>query len=564
MPQGAVSLIGATGDWGAEDNWTVALRSRNASMQPVATLATATFASAGPDVVHLSIPEPRQTVDPSSTPYLTLDLTPVGRPPAVLAAAGGVNLTVTGEPSGSAATSLPPLVPGPYDRSSLALAIPLPAGRQYELADATVTLIGATGTWDAGNCWRAALQRRADGLDPVSTRGSAWFGTGGAGVLSLPVAGRTVRADETPVLTLGLTKYGDAPSLLSAACEVELRAWREEQATTDTYDAAGNTLSEVGPDGVFAYAWDPDNRLRSATADGAPATYAYDATGLRRRAEDAGGAREFVWDGQNLLAELDESQARLAQYTDFPGAWGGLTSRRAGDESEFYGFDLSANARQLLDALGAVDEEMLYEAFGSELLTGSTPYGFGGQVGYDRDTAERLYVRARHYRPGSGSWMSRDPVARRGTEPPYRYSFSNPVSWMDASGLRAGIGRCWDCPLSVFGDALWNRTGYVQFDPTCRFHLGWVYPEVGEWPFVPSPGHWYPTDGFWLDGDLHKIGGQTCVRVFCSASGYQLEICARWVTCLAGLSGVWPISNPAEIGRPGKLPPLIPPPIIGW
>ncbi len=44
----------------------------------------------------------------------------------------------------------------------------------------------------------------------------------------------------------------------------------------------------------------------------------------RRRLPRAGN----TWDGRILLAELDAALATVAGYTDFPGGWGGLTSRR--------------------------------------------------------------------------------------------------------------------------------------------------------------------------------------------------------------------------------------------
>ncbi|MCC7492131.1 MAG: hypothetical protein IT204_07300, partial [Fimbriimonadaceae bacterium] len=66
----------------------------------------------------------------------------------------------------------------------------------------------------------------------------------------------------------------------------------------------------------------------------------------------------------------------------------------------------------------------------------STPAGFGGQLGYYRDQRERLYVRARHYRPGRGRWMSRDPLGRVFRDRIMQlYGAGNPVADTDPSGL---------------------------------------------------------------------------------------------------------------------------------
>ncbi len=169
-------------------------------------------------------------------------------------------------------------------------------------------------------------------------------------------------------------------------------------------------------------------------------TSAYDATGLRRQKTAGGSTTHFVWDRVNLLAELDDTLARLAQYTDYPGVWGGLSSQRRNSTSSYYAFDLSANTRALFNGAGITDR-YLYGAFGVEqIVTGSTenPMRFGGQVGYFRDLAERLYVRARWYEVGVGRWVSRDPAI-----PPYLlqagylYAMDSPASLGDPSGLQA-------------------------------------------------------------------------------------------------------------------------------
>jgi len=102
---------------------------------------------------------------------------------------------------------------------------------------------------------------------------------------------------------------------------------------------------------------------------------------------------------------------------------------------------MSANTRDLLDAAGA-PVHYLYSAFGPELLApaGSNPYRFGGQVGYYRDEAERLYIRAREYAPGVGRWVSRDPIVGAGGSALVRslagpYGYPRPHTATDPSGL---------------------------------------------------------------------------------------------------------------------------------
>ena len=145
-----------------------------------------------------------------------------------------------------------------------------------------------------------------------------------------------------------------------------------------------------------------------------------------------------MWDGQNVLLETNQTGITQAHYTDSPGQWGGLTSRRAGSSSSFYGFDLTSSARMLTDITATDIADYLYDAFGHELVTGGSvvnPYRFVAQYGYYRDAASRLYVRARHLDIDKGRWTSRDPLGfDAGDWNLYRCVDNNPVIWTDSSG----------------------------------------------------------------------------------------------------------------------------------
>src|SRR5205085_848137 len=102
----------------------------------------------------------------------------------------------------------------------------------------------------------------------------------------------------------------------------------------------------------------------------------------RRRKVTAGGTTHCVWDGQNVLQEADASYATAAQYTDFPGVWGGLSSQRRSGTSSFYGFDPQGNTRALANSAASITDRYSYKAFGEELATSggsANPYRFCGK-----------------------------------------------------------------------------------------------------------------------------------------------------------------------------------------
>lgn len=200
-------------------------------------------------------------------------------------------------------------------------------------------------------------------------------------------------------------------------------------------------------------------------------TYAGD--GQRRRKSTSGGDINYLWDEENILKELDGSNALVAHYTDFPGYWGGLSSlalptgaftQAAGmgafnavqfnqatfnqsneeveTESHFYLFDLQSSNRLLLDASAATDNEYLYKAFGEILqATGTTrnPFQFQGQAGPYFEANNRTWMRARIYDPITGTWYSEDPIGFDGGNwNLYGFVGNEPINGVDPSGLIPG------------------------------------------------------------------------------------------------------------------------------
>ena len=213
------------------------------------------------------------------------------------------------------------------------------------------------------------------------------------------------------------------------------------QGTTQC-DANGNVTAQTQDGQTTTYLWNTQNYLTKVTApDGSSESYTYCGEGIRRTVVNASGTRTFIRDGKNILLETDASRAPIRRYTHRGEMWGELISLSQGGASRYYGFDGSANTRLLTDESAGVSDRYLYSAFGEELeVTGSSanPLRFGGEVGYYRDDAERVYVRARHLDVSAGRWVSRDPIGFGGGDwNLYRYVENNPTNQIDPSGLQA-------------------------------------------------------------------------------------------------------------------------------
>lgn len=102
-----------------------------------------------------------------------------------------------------------------------------------------------------------------------------------------------------------------------------------------------------------------------------------------------------------------------------------------GDTEWFLG-DALGSVRQLVGDDGDVILARDYTPYGqplSESGTGSSKYAFTGEQ-WDSDIA-LLFLRARHYRPEVGLFLSRDPVNQNH---PYLYVKANPINLIDPTG----------------------------------------------------------------------------------------------------------------------------------
>ena len=192
----------------------------------------------------------------------------------------------------------------------------------------------------------------------------------------------------------------------------------------------------------------------------APTTYAYNGDGLRASATHSGITAQQTWDVSGslplLLAENTGSAA-----TDFIYGPGGIPFEQIqpNGAASFYYRDVQGSTVGVADASGNVVATVTYDPYGNPTATvGSfaTPLGYDGQM---TDAESGLtYLRARYYDPGTGQFMSRDPlVAITGSA--YGYGGDDPLNGRDPSGLWFGID---DIVASVAGAVVGGTTSVIE------------------------------------------------------------------------------------------------------
>ena len=215
---------------------------------------------------------------------------------------------------------------------------------------------------------------------------------------------------------------GDAETETSPPYEPDNRA----------VDANGSTLSD--PTGK-TYTRDFENRLTQVVNPGVgTTTFSYDPFGRRIQKSGPLGTTNFLYDGANLLEEVDNGGNLLARYTQSGLIDETISEVRSGTTSYYQADDLSS-ITSLSNSSGALSNTYTYDSFGNlTASSGSTanPFRFTGRE-FDSETGLYFY-RARNFAPNVGHFISQDPIRFGGGVDFYVYVGNNPLTRIDPSG----------------------------------------------------------------------------------------------------------------------------------
>ena len=217
-----------------------------------------------------------------------------------------------------------------------------------------------------------------------------------------------------------------------------------DQLSTDIYDANGNTTSSGG----HTYAYDFENRVVSK--DAGAVTIQYDGDGNRVAKTVGGVVTRYLVDDLNptgyvqVLEEVVGGTATI-RYTYGTNVVSQTRNASSTATTNYYGYDAHRNITFLTDANGLVTDTYDYDAWGNLVaFSGGTPNTrlYEGQE-LDPDLG-LINLRARHYRPDVGRFLTIDPLAMREREKPwsfnrYLYADADPVNLWDPKGKQEFI-----------------------------------------------------------------------------------------------------------------------------
>ena len=216
-----------------------------------------------------------------------------------------------------------------------------------------------------------------------------------------------------------------------------------DELTSDTYDANGNTTSSGG----HTYGYDFENRLVSK--DGGAVTVVYDGDGNRVSKAVGGMTTTYLVDDLNptgFLQVMDEVSSGVVQvrYTFGNMLVSETRTPSTSAATSFYGYDAHRNIAFLTDATGTVTDTYDYDAWGNVVAaTVSTPNTrlYEGQE-FDPDIG-LINLRARQYNPSTGRFLTIDPLMGRLLKPTslnrYLSADADPENLWDPNGSQVAI-----------------------------------------------------------------------------------------------------------------------------
>jgi RHS repeat-associated protein len=237
--------------------------------------------------------------------------------------------------------------------------------------------------------------------------------------------------------------------------------------------------------------------------NGGTTTFNYDPFGRRIQKSGPLGTTNYLYDGLNVLEDIDNGGSAIARYMDTTDADELLSELRSGAAS-YYQQDGLNSITSLSNPSGALANTYKFDSFGQlNASTGSVvnPFQYTGRE-LDQETGTYEY-RARYFDPQTGRFLSEDPFRFVAGQNFYAYVQNSPPNLNDPMGLCPRRPSCPEIPRAPYGvninDNI-DKARWMQFvtytDPLISLYvfnkmvgnkMPWDYKQYG-WTLTDTGG----------------------------------------------------------------------------
>lgn len=242
-------------------------------------------------------------------------------------------------------------------------------------------------------------------------------------------------------------------------------------ATVAEYDLLGNMKRE----GAVNYAYNVNNLLHTASSSiigSNTVGLRYDAEGrLRLIDSDTTAARQFLYDGDDLIAEYDGAGMVVRRYvhgpsTDEPLVW----FERSGTtfDRRYLSTDERGSVVQVIRDSGTVLGQYTYDEYGAPSASVGAPdsrFRYTGQMWLPELSV--YYYKARLYAPTYGRFFQTDPSGYADGMNWYNYVGNDPINGTDPTGM---FGQFGEKERSGYEGEVVTITHDCWSDPACAEH----------------------------------------------------------------------------------------------
>jgi RHS repeat-associated protein len=208
-----------------------------------------------------------------------------------------------------------------------------------------------------------------------------------------------------------------------------------------TTDDDGNVKTKTCGGITTTYNWNSRNQLVSIVKSGTTTYVKYDASG-RIAMIDGPSDRYFLWDGDDLLAELNSIGGVEVEYSYYPGMDNLHAVKKHSNGYIYYAHEDAAGNVIALTSGSTAYRTYQYSPWGGN-IGGNDAVGFSGTdrarfkgALFFAELGGLYFMRNRGYDPVTGRFLSEDPIGLAGGINLYAFAGADPVNGRDPSGLQ--------------------------------------------------------------------------------------------------------------------------------